>query len=451
MPEVIKLEKKWEELTPDEKQEERFKKLLSTEGIEFVSPQAEKSYKERVNRLKDVVQLKKLPDRVPVLPITSFFPVYYAGITPQEAMYDYEKLAKAFKKFALDFEPDLNPGAGTPTPGKVFDILDYKLYAWPGHGVSPNHSYQCLEKEYMTADEYDALIQDPSYFFTSTYFPRIFGKLEPFKMLPNLANVQEIVFVGPNLIPFGLPDVQAAYKALLEAGSEALKWAGVLGAFDKEMAELGFPSFIGGFTKVPFDVIGDTLRGTRGIMVDIYRQPDKLLEALDAITPMMINMGVSAVKMSGNPAVLIPLHKGADGFLSDKQFKTFYWPNFRKLLMGLIDEGCLPFSFVEGSYNTRLEVIRDIPKGKTIWTFDTTDMAKAKEILGDVACIGGNMPIDLLSVGTPQQVKDYAKKLIDTAGKGGGYIMSNGVAMDDVKPENVKAMVDFTKEYGVYK
>jgi len=61
------------------------------------------------------------------------------------------------------------------------------------------------------------------------------------------------------------------------------------------------------------------------------------------------------------------------------------------------------------------------------------------------------MPTALLSVGTPQEVKDYAKRLIDTAGKGGGYIMANGAAIDKVKPENLKAMIDFTKEYGVYK
>jgi hypothetical protein len=445
------VEKQWEDMSSDEKQEALFEKCLSTEGIEFVSPQAEKAYKERATRLKDVIQLKKLPDRVPVLPITSFFPAFYGGITPQEAMYDYDKLYAAYKKFILDFEPDVNIGAGNPCPGKVFDILDYKLYAWPGHGVSPNSTYQCLEAEYMMADEYDALIQDPSYFFTTTYFPRVFGKLEAFKMLPNFANVQEIVFVPLNVIPFGLPPVQEAYKALFEAGAEGLKWAEVNGAFNKEMTELGFPSIFGGFSKVPFDVIGDTLRGTRGIMVDIYRQPDKVIEAMEAITPMMINMGISAVKMSGAPGVLIPLHKGADGFLSDAQFKKFYWPCFKKLLEGLIEEGCIPFSFVEGGYNTRLEVIKDIPKGKTIWSFDRTDMAKAKKILGGVACIGGNVPTDLLAVGTPQQVKDYVKNLIDTCAEGGGYIMSNGVAADEVKAENVKMMIDFTKEYGVYK
>jgi uroporphyrinogen-III decarboxylase len=147
---------------------------------------------------------------------------------------------------------------------------------------------------------------------------------------------------------------------------------------------------------------------------------------------------------------MIPLHKGADGFLSEKQFKTFYWPTFRKLLIGLIDEGCVPYCFVEGSYNSRLEVIQDLPRGKVVWAFDQTEMAKAKQILGGIACIAGNMPITLLSLGTPQEVRDYARKLIETAGKGGGFILAAGAVIDEAKPENVQAMIEATKEYGVY-
>jgi hypothetical protein len=440
-----------QELTPPEKQEALFQKWLSPKGVEFASPRAEKAYKERVTRLKDAIQLKQLPDRVPVYPMLSFFPAFYAGITPRQAMYNYGRLAEAGRKYVLDFEPDVSPGIGIETPGRVFDILDYRLYAWPGHGVSPNHTYQCLEKEYMAADEYDDLTKDPSYFFTSIYLPRIFGRLGAFTELPNLANIQEMPFVGPNLKPFGDAGVQAAYKALFKAGSEAKRWAEVTGDFGKEMAALGFPGGSGGFTKVPFDVIGDTLRGTRGIMLDIYRQPDKLIQAMEAITPLVIDMGVAAAEASGNPLIMIPLHKGADGFLSDEQFRRFYWPHFRKLLIGLINQGCVPFSFVEGSYNTRLEVIRDVPRGSTYWTFDATDMARAKKLLGDVACIGGNVPTDLLSVGTPQQVKDCVKRLIDSCAQGGGYIVANGVAADNVRPENMKAMIDCTKEYGVYK
>jgi len=445
------MEKKWEEMSAEEKGEAMFTAWLSPQGVKFASPEAERSYKERVTRIKDAIQLKKMPDRVPIFPFVGFFPAFYAGITPEEAMYDYDKLAKAWKKYVLDFKPDAHLGSFLPGPGKLFEILDYKLYTWSGHGISPKITYQCLEKEYVKADEYDALIQDPSDFFRSVYLPRIFGALDPFKMLPPITGILELPFTGPNLVAYGLPDVQAAFGALLEAGREALRWAGYIGQWDKEMAAAGFPNFFGGFTKTPFDTIGDTLRGTNGIMIDMYRQPGKLLKALEAVTPFVIKLGISGAKMNGNPIVFIPLHKGADGFLSDEQYKTFYWPTFRKVLMGLINEGCVPFSYVEGGYNSRLEIIRDLPRGKTIWAFDQTDMAKAKEILGDTACIGGNIPSTLLSLGTPQKVKDYAKKLIDTAGKGGGYMMVNGAVLDEAKPENVKAMIDFTKEYGVYK
>jgi len=444
------MEKQWAELSSDEKQEAMFNSWLSPQGVEFAGPEAEKLYKERVTRVKDAVQLKKVPDRVPVFNIVNFFPAYYAGLTPHDMMYDYEKLTTTIRKYVLDFEPDVNPGAFFAGSGRLFEILDVKLYAWPGHGVALENTYQCIEGEYMMADEYDALIQDPSHFWNSTYLPRICGALEPLKMLQSPTNVQEGSF-GSFVMPFAMPDVQAAYKTLFEAGAETMKWMGVVSGFSHEMAAAGFPGFLGGLAKAPFDVIGDTLRGTKGVMVDMYRQPAKLLQALEVIMPFMIKMGVSMSKMNGNPLVFMPLHKGADGFLSDEQFKTFYWPTLRKVFMGLIEEGCVPFPFVEGSYNSRLEVIRDVPKAKMAWTFDATDMARAKKILGDVACISGNVSSSLLITGTTEQVKERCRQLIDTCAPGGGYIMANGAAIDRVKPENLKAMIDFTKEYGIYK
>jgi uroporphyrinogen-III decarboxylase len=448
--------KQWEEMSPEEKQEELFNRWLAPkdpEGkdLKFQSPQTEKAYKDRVTRIKDAIQMKKSPDRVPVFLLPSFFPFYYGGITPREAMYDYEKLAAASKKFLLDFEPDGHIGTDMPGPGKFFDILDYKLYSWPGHGVPPEQSYQANEGEYMKANEYDALIQDPSNFFSNTYFPRVFGKLESFNLLPALTGILEMYGVAYNFIPFGVPPVQAAYKALMEAGNEVMKWVGAVMAWNMETTALGFVNIIGGFTKAPFDVIGDTLRGTRGIMLDMYRQPDKLLEAMEKLTPLMIKMGVGAAQMNGKPLIFMPLHKGADSFLSDEQFKKFYWPTFKKVMLGLIDEGVIPMPAAEGHWTTRLEVMQDLPKGKTLWMIDQSDMVKTKKTLGKVACIFGNMPTDLLTVGTVEQVKDYAKKLIDTCAPGGGYIMANGAFFDKVKAENVKAMVDYAKEHGAYK
>jgi uroporphyrinogen-III decarboxylase len=95
-------------------------------------------------------------------------------------------------------------------------------------------------------------------------------------------------------------------------------------------------------------------------------------------------------------------------------------------------------------------MIKDIPKGKAIYWFERIDIRKAKEILGDTVCFRGNVPGSLLSTGTPEEVKTYIKNLIDIVGKGGGLIVDAGCIFDEAKHDNVKAMIDFTKEYGVY-
>ena len=445
------MEKQWEEMTSDERQETLFQRWISAEGVKFASPEAEKLYKERTTRFKNALQLKMEPDRIPVFLIPSFAPAYYAGLTPHDLMYNYEKITPTWKKFYMDFQPDAHGGAFVPSPGKFLEIVDFKLYKWPGHGVSKDTTYQCIEGEYMRADEYDFFIHNSLYFFNNVWPSRVFGALEPLGMLPPLAGVTEMYGVSLPFIPYGTPPVQAALKALMEAGNEAVKWIGAAGAFGPEITAEGFPAYQVGVTKAPFDVIGDTLRGTRGVMLDMYRQPDKLIAAMEILMPTFIKLGVDSAKQYGCPLIFMPLHKGADGFLSDEQFKKFYWPTFRDIILGLVDEGVVPFIWAEGGYNSRLDVIQDLPKGKTAWLFDQTDMARAKQTIGKVACIAGNMPMDMLTVGSTQQAIDYTKKLIDTCGKDGGYIMANGAFFDEVKWDNLRAIVDTIKEYGVYK
>jgi hypothetical protein len=41
--------------------------------------------------------------------------------------------------------------------------------------------------------------------------------------------------------------------------------------------------------------------------------------------------------------------------------------------------------------------------------------------------------------------------LIDRLGKDGGFILSPRGSTDEVKPENLQALIEFTKEYGVYR
>jgi uroporphyrinogen-III decarboxylase len=201
----------------------------------------------------------------------------------------------------------------------------------------------------------------------------------------------------------------------------------------------------------PFDVISDFLRGMRGTMLDMYRCPEKLLQACEMMCRIQLDRIAKAPQATEFTPTFMPLHRGAHGFMSLKQFETFYWPFLKRVTLALIDKGYTPELFLEGNYTSRLEYLTELPKGKAIARFDQCDMARAKEILGGRVCIEGNMPVSLLQVGKPDDVKKACKELIDVVGKDGGYIMATASAIDEVNPENLKTMIEFTKEYGKYR
>ncbi len=433
--------------------EERAKRWKYPEGIKFASAGVEEAYQRRVQMFIDVINVRK-PERVPVCPAMGFYPFAYAGVTSREAMYDYAKLAYALRKFHADFLPDTMAGTALYGSGKVLEMLDYKLYRWPGHGVPAHESYQCIEDEYMRADEYEQLINDPSDFFLRNYFPRVFGSLEALATLGSLTDVLELASVAPAMIPFGLSQLQHALRKLLEAGQAASEWNQACSDIDREtISTLGLAGLMGGFTKAPFDIVGDTLRGTRAIMLDKFRQPKSVLAAAERFVPLAIDAGVRSARNSGSPVVLMPLHKGADAFMSNKDFQTFYWPTLKAVILGLIEEGLIPNLFVEGAYNNRLDTIVDpeIPAGRTIWMFDQTELREVKKRFAGWACFGGNVPSSLLIAGKPEAVKAHVQRLIDDVGQDGGYILSTGATVDNAFAANLHAMIDTCKEYGVYR
>lgn len=442
----------WNTLTPAERREARFASWISPKDRNFTNPEAEQTYVRHAQRVVDVMSLKK-PDRVPLLPFIGAYSAAYSGITPYDVMYDYEKFRAASTKFAVDFGMEYSLFAGAFNPGKMYDVLDYQAYRWPGHGVPKTEVFQAVEKEYMNPDEYDQLIADPEAFYMRVYMPRAFGALAGFGMLPSLWATMELPMAPAFFVPVGIPEVQKSFQAFMEAGRAAMEWVMALEATEGGLLrEKGLPRLPGGFTKAPFDYIGDTLRGTKGIMLDTFRQPKKLLAALDRLIPIAIKLGVDTATVQNNPFVFIPLHKGADGFMSHASFKKFYWPNYKETILGLINEGLVPFQFVEGAYNERLDEIAEagLPAGSTYWTFDLTDMAQVQKKFGSWAAYGGNVSGSLLYTGTVKQVEDNVKYLIDTCGADGGFAIAPGVVLDHAKPENLHAMFDTTKSYGVY-
>ncbi|MFH1647980.1 MAG: uroporphyrinogen decarboxylase family protein [Chloroflexota bacterium] len=444
----METEKNQAEMSWEEKREERFRRWLAPPGVTYDSPAAEKAYKERVTRFIKALKLEK-PDRVPVILPSSFFPAHYAGMTLRDVMYDYAKLKLAWLKFLREFDSDSYTTPGLVYPGRVLDAIDYRLYTWPGHGQPDDMpSYQYVEGEYMKPDEYDAFLRDPLDYALRYYLPRTVGAFGPFR---------EQNHIAPFGRPLGImslaadPRVQQVFRTLAEAGREWSKWQETVREISRAALAAGFPAFRGGVCVAPFDTFADTLRGTRGIIMDMYRQPDKLHEAMERIVPFTVESAVASSGASASPLVFIPLHKGDDTFMSGKQFEKFYWPTLRKVLLGLIDEGLVPMLFAEGRYNHRLEQVTDLPRASVLWHFDQTDMAEAKRLLGGSQCIAGNIPTSVLVTGTPGDVKEYCRKLIETCAPGGGYILTGGAAIDKGNPDNLRAVMAAAREYGVYK
>jgi uroporphyrinogen-III decarboxylase len=406
------------------------------------------SYAEREKRISDAIALRQ-PDRVPVWSgVPGRYPAEVLGISPREQMMDVAKALEANFQTALYYQPDVVEIM--PPLGSVLDPLGYRHLKWAGHGLNDDSGWQFADEEVMKADEYDELIYDPSDFMVRKYWPRAYTKLAGLAALSPLREGQGY-FAGPfAFAAFGTPAGQEALEALREAGAEALKTVMALGGHGRRLAEAGFPQTWGAISSPPFDLVGDFLRGRKGVILDMFRQPEKLVAAAEKLLPTSIEMAVRGAAMSHNPRVFIAIHGGVEGFMSLDQYKRFYWPTLQQLLAALAERDLNPWVLVEGSSNTRLETMAEVPAGKVCYWFDHVDMRRAKEVLGGTACIAGNVPIALLSVGTPDQVRAYCKDLIDTVGPGGGFILGASGQTEDVKIENVKAMVDFTKEYGAY-
>jgi uroporphyrinogen-III decarboxylase len=410
---------------------------------------AEQLRDEREKRITDAISLR-IPDRVPVICAMGYFPAKYVGIPCSAAYYDYDAWFEAYRETLPNFPADMI-FPQMFTPGKALEVLDPKQSRWPGHGVSPDHGHQSIEIDNMRGDEYDAFIDDPSDYMFRIHMSRTSDKLAGLASLPKLSGLHGAMGAQALAATFAQPDVSKAITTLLKVGREMKKWQSRMMKFDKMMLDMGFPQYFQGAAMPPFDVISHSMRGMTGTMTDMFRRPDKVIQACEKILEITLERPLPPPNKQGNIRMFMTNTRGSDDFLSKKQFDTFYWPTFKRLVMTLIERGATPCIFFEGNFTSRLEYLLEFPRGKMLARLDTTDIFRAKEILKDHICIEGNVPSTLLQIGTVQEVKDHCKKLIDVVGKGGGFILAPRSSTDEVKPENLKAMITFTQEYGVYR
>jgi uroporphyrinogen-III decarboxylase len=441
----------WSKLSWQEKREQRFNRWLNPTDVKFVNKEAEQLWKARVTRFIKAIKLEE-PDRVPVMLPTGNFPAYWAGSSYHELMYDYKKGHDIWKKYMKEFgDMDTFGGPSFIASGPISEAFPAKTTKLPGLGLPVTaRMNEFCEGEYMMADEYDLYMRDPTDYNIRVMLPRTSDFFAPFKKLPPMRGMMGAsVFLSM----LGDPGIAAIVKKLESMVGEQQKYMGAQMEINAYIRAHGYPP-LGGFGMMagaPYDHFADALRGTHGIVRDMFRQPKKLHEAMEWYLNLSIESTIKNFPMTDSPVCIMPLHKGDDMFMSDKAFSEFYWPTYRRMLLAMINEGLVPMPFAEGKYTSRLKQITDTPPSGVVWWFDQTDMKEAKRLLGGICCIVGNVPTSTMITGTADQVTEKCKKLIEDCAPGGGYILGGGASCDHGKFENFKAMMNSATQFGTYK
>lgn len=409
-----------------------------------------KDYQERLKRVEDAIAMRE-PDRVPCIPQYQSFPYLAAGYTLAEVMYDVEKAKDAVRKYLLHFQPDMSYGIGDTFAGQgpLLEKLDPKWLTWPGRpGWREVDCVQFIENEYMEEDDYEDFLHDHGGWIMRKYLPRAYKSLEALGKLDLRSGVG--YGYGAMALSFADPEVQQAFRTLGEAGQLAGAFYGASGAFDAECEELGFPIHSAATITCAFDGLSDCLRGTIPASMDLLACPEIMHAAIEQLYPGTFFGAMAQASHSAGRFIFIPMHKGMDGFMSDEQYAKYYWDTLERLVHALIDAGKIPLLYTEGRYNTRLEFLKDVPKGKAFVHFESVDMAQAKKIVGSNVCISGGMRTDVLVRGTPEKTRDEVRRVLDICAPGGGYIFDLSDTMEHCQVANVEAMFDEVKTYGKY-
>jgi uroporphyrinogen-III decarboxylase len=351
----------------------------------------EELYAEREGRVQAALNNKEA-DRVPMWMFTET--ATYCGVARSAEYYDPLVWKKAAVEMTFELEPDLSL-TGFGSSGAVWDALEVKNRLWPGGPLPPDYEYQFVEGEYMKEDEIDLFLLDPSDFVMRRYLPRIYGSLAPLEKLPPLNGLVS-GFEGSLSLLTGSKFRKMA-KTLGRAAREQQAYRRTVGSIREDLVRLGFPphSQFGGVGGAPFDAVSSFFRGMKGSMVDMYRRPEKLLQLCDKVLELRVRGAAAAEPAPFPKRIAMPLWRGDRFFMSEGQFRKFYWPGLKKALLATIELGFMPMPIFEDTFGDRLECLLELPRGKVVAVVDHTDAVRAKEILGGHTCIIGTLPASI--------------------------------------------------------
>ncbi|NQT13700.1 MAG: hypothetical protein HQ582_13185 [Planctomycetes bacterium] len=397
------------------------------------STEVEALYAERLSRYTTAMRNEK-PDKIPIRPFVAEFTAKYAGYTCQEVAHDYEKAFDAARKCAADFDWDAVVSNMVFVWTGLTEAIGLNYYAVPGIQIPADVGFQYIEppedEAFMRENEYDLLIEDPVGFLYNVWLPR----------------------TANDVSPMGQPTSFRNNLSFVKGGMAMMQYFAGFGTQNARLrSESGTVSAIAGILKTPFDIIADKLRGYKGLCMDMYRQPEKVQAACEAMAVHLLHVAHITADPDKNVPIGLWMHRGCVPFLSPSQFEKFYWPTLKWIIEELAKMGHQVLFYAEGEWNPNLKYIAELPDLSIIYHVDRGDVFEVHKAVGHKFCLSGGIPNELLAFGTPDEVRACCKKVIDGVAGDGGYIMdASAIMQNEPTVENLKAMTEFTREYGVY-
>ena len=390
-------------------------------------------YDQRLQRYVTALRNGK-PDMVPIRPFVAEFTAVHAGYTCQQTAHDYALGFAAARKCAADYDWDAVVPNMIATWTGMTQAMGLRYYMTPGIDVPANVGHQYLEPPedaaFMKADEYDALIADPTGFLYNVWLPRVAAPLGA----------------------MGGPVTYEHNLSLIKGGMAMMEFFRAWGEQERRLREeTGTVTAIAGILKAPFDIIADKLRGYVGLCEDTHTQPEKVLAACEALAPHLLHVALTSSDPTGMVPVGFWMHRGCVPLVSPKTFEEIYWPTLKPIIEELWRHGRQTLFYAEGNWDKHLDAFATLPDRSIVYHVDQGDIFAVHRKLGHKFCLSGGIPNLLLSFGTEQQVRDAVRNVIAGVAQDGGYIMdASAIIQNDAKVAHLRAMTEATREFGVY-
>ena len=367
-------------------------------------------------RYMAAISLEK-PDRVPVIPqLCKAAAGYLQGMTQAQVNLDNDLALEAMVRTFDEY------GGWDALYIDAPDVEAMQLLFWrqplrfktPGRDLPDDVLMQAFEEEVLKIEDYDRIIEEGwDKFYYEEYLYRITD------------------WQPPN-------GVQEKMKEMESVATKAAKeWE------KRDVKCLGATADIHPFFKLSL------ARSMVKFTEDMYYRPEIVDRVLQRMTDETIPPLIEGCRKTGINVALIGEERSSAFYYPLHIFERFWWRYLVQIVDALWSEGIVLFLHLDTCYDKNIPYFKQLPKGSVVLQLDsTTDIFAAKEALRGHVAFHGDLPPALQSIGTPQEVEAYCKKLIDEVGGDGGFILGVGCEVaPDCKSENFRAMIETGKNY----